>query len=289
MLKAIFVLALAYCVLIASLYLVQRRLLFMPNVAIPDPVDAGVPEMRVVVLTTGDGLQLRSWYRPADGNRPTIVYFQGNAGNIGARGFKARYFLDHGYGLLLVGHRGYGGNPGSPSESGFLDDGRAALAFLAATGVASNTHVLYGESLGSGVAVALAAEEPVPPAAVILEAPFDSIEALAAARYWFVPVRYLVKDRFDSMARIGGLGSPLLVLHGERDSVVPIGNARRLYEAAPEPKRWQIFTEGRHSDLYDHGAWRVIRGFLEDLALRRPDDRAFGHEALVTPPRNRGP
>ena len=266
---------LIYCLLIACLYVLQRRILFVPGLLPPDRLEAGVSDMREIDLSSADGLRLRSWYRGAADNRPTIVYFQGNAGSIAGRGFKARAFIDRGYGVLLVGYRGYGGNPGAPSEAGLILDGRAALDFLQAEGVSAKDTVLYGESLGSGVAVALAMQNSAtaqssagrdsPLGALVLEAPFTSVIEIAAARYWFVPVRYLLKDPFDSLSRIAGLRSPLLILHGQRDAVIAVEHGRRLYDAAPEPKRFQLFEEGRHSDLFDHGAADVVTGFLETV------------------------
>jgi uncharacterized protein len=277
--KLVFVVALIYGIVVGALYVFQRRILFVPGTTEPDRVASGVPDMRDVDLTTGDGLRLRSWYSPATQGFPTIVYFQGNAGTIGGRDFKARPLIDHGYGMLLVGHRGYGGNPGHPTEIGLIDDGRAALDFLASNGVEISDIVLYGESLGSGVAVALAAEAPESggPGALVLESPYTSIVEIAAARYWFMPVRLLIKDRFDSLSRMARVNAPLLVLHGERDNVIEVEQGRRLHEAASEPKHLKLFAEGRHSDLYDHGALEAIVGFLDGLW-----DRA--HARRIEPP-----
>jgi fermentation-respiration switch protein FrsA (DUF1100 family) len=264
---------LIYCLLIACLYFFQRRILFVPGHAPPDRMEAGVSDMQEIDLSTADGLNLRSWYREAADNRPTIVYFQGNAGSISGRGFKARAFIDRGYGMLLVGYRGYGGNPGTPSEVGLVLDGRAALSFLQAEGVLTKDTVLYGESLGSGVAVALAVQiwgaaqssEGLGGSlgALVLEAPYTSIVKIAAARYWFVPVRYMIKDPFDSLSRIAKLRCSLLILHGQRDAVIAVEHGRRLYNTALEPKRFHLFEEGQHSDLFDHGAAEVVASFLE--------------------------
>ena len=266
---------LIYCLFIVCLYLFQRHILFVPGHASPDRLEAGVPDMQEIDLSSADGLHLRSWYHGAADNRPTIVYFQGNAGSIAGRGFKARAFIDRGYGVLLVGYRGYGGNPGTPSEAGLILDGRAALSFLQAQGVLAKDTVLYGESLGSGIAVALAVQIwgaaqsseglDSPLGALVLEAPYTSIAEIAATRYWFVPVRYMLKDPFDSLSTIANLRSPLLILHGQRDAVIAVEYGRRLYDTAPEPKRFHLFEEGRHSDLFNHGAAEVVTGFLEAM------------------------
>ena len=135
--------------------------------------------------------------------------------------------------------------------------------------------MLYGESLGSGIAVALAVQiwgvaqssEGLrsPLGALVLEAPYTSIAEIAATRYWFVPVRYMLKDPFDSLSKIANLRSPLLILHGQRDAVIAVEHGRQLYDMAPKPKRFHLFEEGRHSDLFDHGAAEVVNGFLEAI------------------------
>jgi uncharacterized protein len=265
--KLAIAIVLIYGLVVGTLYVYQRRILFVPGTAPPDRAAAGVADMREVTLQTDDGLAPRSWYGPANPGQPTIVYFQGNAGTIEGRGFKARPLMDRGYGLLLIGYRGYGGNPGHPSEAGLIADGRAGLRFLAEEGVKTSDTVLYGESLGSGVAVALMAEAPQDaiPGALILESPFTSIVDVAAARYWFAPVRLLIKDRFDSLSRISRIHKPLLILHGEQDGLIDVSHGQRLHEAANEPKRLRLFSGGRHSDLYDHGAMHAVVEFLDGL------------------------
>lgn len=249
-----------YAAATVALYLLQRRLVFAPSARPGEPADAGVPEMVRVRYPTGDGLTLEAWYEPAE-RRPTIVYFHGNAGNLGDRAFKARAFIDRGYGFLLAGYRGYGGNPGRPSEAGFYRDGRAALDFLAARGVAPDRTVIYGESLGTGVATEMAQGRRL--AALVLEAPFTSLVDVAAHHYWWTPVRWLLRDRFDSLGRIAAIEAPLLIVHGGRDSTVPLKFGERLFAAAREPKELRILPEADHADLYEHGAEQAIEDFLE--------------------------
>ena len=213
-----------YVVIVAALFVFQRNLMYYPDTTVPSPAASGVSEMEAVSLATDDGLRLLAWYRAAVEGRATVVYFHGNGGHLGHRGDKVRPYLDAGLGVLLVSYRGYAGNPGSPTEDGLYADGRAALDFLAERGVGPAGVVLYGESLGSGVAVELAhrraASEPV--AAVVLESPFSTVPDVAQAHYPFVPARWMVKDRFDSVAKIAAIGAPLLILHGVRDRVSPI-------------------------------------------------------------------
>jgi len=161
----------------------------------------------------------------------------------------------------MAEYRGYGGNPGTPSEAGFFTDGRAALAFLDREGVAPNRLVLYGESLGSGVAVALAVEHDI--AALVLEAPPTSVAEVAQCHFPYVPASRMVIDRFDSLSRIGRVKAPILVLHGERDRVVPVRYGRALLAAAPEPKEGWFAPEAGHEDLARYGSLDVVVAFID--------------------------
>lgn len=273
-----FVFAVAgYATFTGALFLGQRRLLYHPDATAPDPARAGVADMAEVRVPTADGLELLAWYRPADEGRPTLLYLHGNAGNLDYRGVKARPFLDAGYGVLLLAWRGFSGNPGSPTEDGLYADARAAIAFLGARGVSADRLVLYGESLGSGVAVRMASE--ITPAALVLEAPFTSIVDIAAYHYWYAPVRWMVSDRYDSLARIAAVETPLLILHGERDAVTPIRFGRALFDAAREPKTMTAFPEAGHGDLYDFGAGATVLKFLDRLT---PDEGASGSRPTAT-------
>ena len=252
-----------YGAIVVVMYGMQRSLLYFPNPVLPGPAAAGVPEMKQITLHTSDGLDLLAWHRPATQAQRTLVYFHGNGGNIAGRGYKVKPYLDAGYGVLLVEYRGYGGNPSSPDEQGLYADGRAALAWLSSRCVGPGEVILYGESLGSGIAVQLASEQR--PAALVLEAPFTSVADVAAATYWFLPVRILIRDRFDSIAKIADVKAPLLLVHGERDLIVPTRFGRRLFDSAKEPKKAVFLPQGRHNDLADHGLAREVLAFVEGL------------------------
>ncbi len=259
--------AVAYAVIIGAMFIFQRSLLYHPADTIPSPAESGVAQMQLVTLRTEDGLDLKSWYAPAPNGRPVIVYFCGNAGHIGNRGFKARVLLDASFGVLLVSYRGYGGNPGKPSEAGFYADSRAALTFMKNEGVAPANIVVYGESLGTGVAVHLAHEQARSQAvaAVVLETPYTSITDVAAAHYPFAPVQWLVKDKFDAIAEIADIHAPLLVFHAKDDRVIPIRFAKRLFEAAAHPKKAEWYDLGGHDGLFDGGAGRLVVEFINDV------------------------
>jgi fermentation-respiration switch protein FrsA (DUF1100 family) len=262
--------AAAYLAVICYLYVTQRRMIYFPDPTRPDPASWGVPDMRAVSLSTEDGLTLLAWWRPpAASDGPTILYLHGNAGHIGYRGEKVRPYLDDGLGVLLLAWRGYSGNPGRPSEQGLYEDGRTARRFLAANGVDAGRLVLYGESLGSAVAVRLAAD--APPGAVVLEAPFTSMVDLGSRLYPFIPVRWLLRDRFESLGLVERIGAPLLVLHGEGDELVPASMGRTLLARAAPPKDGFFAPSAGHVDLYDHGAAQWVLKFIGEYVLHSAD------------------
>ncbi len=251
----------AYGGIAGGLYLGQRRLLYRPHGSRPVLGDLAALGTYEVELVTAEGLKLFSWYRPPRPGRPVIAYFHGNGGNIGFRGDRLRYFATHDYGVMFAEYRGYGGNPGEPCESGLFRDGEAALDYLADNGIANDRVVLWGDSLGSGVAVYLAATRVV--GALVLEAPFTSVAACAQRHYPFVPAVFLVHDRFDSLSRIAAVRAPLLILHGERDRVVPVRHGRRLLAAANSPKEGWFSPHASHENLGRFGALDVAVEFIE--------------------------
>ncbi len=261
-LAVIVVLVAIYGGLLALVYVTQRSFIYLPDGRRPDLALSGAAGIfEAVSLKATDGIATISWYRPAREGTPTLVLFQGNAGNIADRLFKVLPFLQDGWGVLLVGYRGYGGNPGQPTEAGLYADGRAALGYLAQQGVVPGRLVLYGESLGSGVAVQMASEFAA--GALVLEAPFTSLGDMAQRQFPYFPARWLVRDRFDSLAKIGRVQAPLLILHGERDTIVPVDFGRRLFEAASGAHQLKLFPEGDHLDLWDHGAARAVIEFVQ--------------------------
>ena len=253
-----------YMGFVGALYLIQDKLIYHPSQYLPSPAESGLAEMRPVPLTTKDGLKLTSWYKTAEKGQPTMVYFQGNGGNIAGRAIKARPYLDAGFGVLLVGYRGYGGNPGSPNEQGLYADGRAQFEFLAGQGVKPERWVLYGESLGTAIAVQMAFEQAPknPVGAVILESPFTSLADAAAEHYPFVPARILVKDSYDTLAKIDKIKAPLFVFAGENDAIIPLQHGKTLFEAARQPKESHWIPGGGHNNLHQFGIPSKVIDFL---------------------------
>jgi uncharacterized protein len=250
-----------YFGLVAFLYLVQRRFVFHPQSAHPAPAAAGLPEAEETVVDTDDGARLIIWQVPPRGEKPVVIYFHGNAEIVASRAKRHRQLTADGIGLVALSYRGYMGSTGSPTEDGLLHDAEAAYRFTTSR-FPSNPVVLWGHSLGSGVAVALASRHQV--AKIILEAPFSSTVDVAAGIFPFVPVRWLMQDQFRSDQRIDAVHAPLLIMHGDRDWVVPIALGERLFALAHEPKRFVRFPGGGHDDLDQYGALTEVQRFLAE-------------------------
>lgn len=257
----------AYLCIVIVMYVSQRNLMYHPDKNLGRPLDSGLPEMVAVNLTNSEGMKIVSWYKSASTNKPTLVYFHGNAGNIGDRHDKVRPLLDHGIGVILVGYRGYGNNPGNPTEEGLYADASLALDFLSRTGIMPDHWVLYGESLGTAVAVEMAQRLSTvsPVAATILEAPFTSMADAAKSHYPWLPVGILLKDRYDSIAKIKSINTSLMVLHGTGDRVVPMQLGQKLYDAAVTPKTDHWIDGAGHDDLFDHDGGKLTIEFIEKI------------------------
>lgn len=231
--------------LIALMWSQQRRLIYFPS---PGPVPSAamvLPNGRDVVLDTEDGIRLQAWHFPVDGEAPAVLVCSGNGGDRSMRAALAVALNRMGLSVLLFDYRGYGGNPGRPTEDGLAADARAAQAWLAAQAGVKEI-VYFGESLGAAVAVGLAVQRP--PAAMVLRSPFTSLADVAATHYPWLPARRLLLDRYPSIERIASVSVPLLVIAGDRDDIVPESLSRRLYDAAREPKRYLVVTGAGHND-----------------------------------------
>jgi len=250
-----------YILVVTMLFLCQRRMVFLPDKTKPDLTRIGIPGVRPITVKTNDGLELLAWYMPPmhEGGH-VVLYLHGNAGNIGDRAYRLEPYQRLGWGVLLLEYRGYGGNPGHPTEKGLLMDARAGMAALIEMGFPPGRILLWGESLGTGLVVRLAVEQSV--AAVLLEAPYTSITDVARLRFPFAPVGWLLLDRFDSLRIVAKVRSPVLVMHGTRDRIVPVTMGRTIHAAAALPKELWIAPDAGHTDLVEAGAIEAAGNFV---------------------------
>lgn len=247
--KTLAVVSLVALAVVGLIWISQRRLIYFPTHAVPDSESLllGIEE---VTYPTEDGLSLAAWFVPSAGGESsgTVVVFNGNAGNRAGRTPLAGALAGEGFAVLLVDYRGYGGNPGSPSEQGLAADARAALAYLATRPDVDPSRLAYfGESLGAGVAVGLALHQP--PAALVLRSPFTSLQDIGAAHYPFLPTALILWDRYPNLDTIGDIYSPTLIIAGSADSIVPVEQSRELFEASPGPKQLVVIDGADHNDF----------------------------------------
>lgn len=226
----------------------QRQLIYFPDTSTPSLDRSGLTGAEAVAFATGDGHHLSAWFVPGSGPtpRPTVVVFSGNAGHRGYRAPLAAALRRQGLNVLLTDYRGYGGNPGTPTEAGLAEDARAARAYALTRPDVDATQLTYfGESLGAAVAVRLAVEHP--PAALVLRSPFASMALVGQYHYPVLPVRLLLRDRYPSIDRAPMIRCRVLVIAGNADSIIPIGHTRRLYDAIVAPKTF-VEIAADHND-----------------------------------------
>ncbi len=226
----------------------QRSFIYFPLAQAPPPVASILPGAEEVRFTTADGVTLSAWFRPGPARSVTVIVMNGNGGDRSHRAPLAAALAREGFGVLLFDYRGYAGNPGTPSERGLLADARAAVDHVASRSDVDPARIAYyGESLGAAVAVAVAAERP--PAALILRSPFTSLEDMAKLHYPWLPVGALLAERYPVVDLVPNVRAPLLVIAGTADGIVPLRYSRRVYDAAPEPKRFLAIAGADHNDL----------------------------------------
>lgn len=248
LLKIVVACVLAVALLLGAAYLGQRRLMYFPDRTRTPPTSVGLSNVEEVTITAPDGARIINWWGKAKPGKPTLLYFHGNGGALVERTPRFERFMAEGWGVFMMSYRGYGGSDGSPTEADNIADAIRAYDYLAGQGLRPADIVLYGESLGTGVAAQVAAQKRA--AGLVLEAPYTSTVAVGALQYPYLPVAAGMFDRYETDRIIAAIDMPLLVLHGARDGVIPVGMGRKLIELAKEPKRIVEFPEGRHSDLY---------------------------------------
>lgn len=265
--------ALSSLVAITALWVFQRRLIYFPSRDLP-MLQVVLPGAESVTFETRDGLTLSGWFVPGDvdGDGVTVVIFNGNGGNRGGRVPLAKALADRGYGVLLFDYRGYGDNPGTPSEDGLSTDGLAAVTYLGTrTDVNTGRLVYFGESLGAAIAIGVAEDRP--PAVLVLRSPFTSLADVASVHYPFLPVSVLLKDRYENLKAIDLVGAPLLVIAGSADRTVPVDQSVRVYDAASGHKALLIIDGADHNDQDLSAGFELvdeIEQFIDQVLLRGP-------------------
>ena len=262
-----------FAALCALLYVLQERLIFLPR-ALPESTRSALralPGVTEIEVRAGDGTRLHGWLRHAigeEGRRGLVIYFGGNAEEVSGQVFEADAFAP--WSLAAFNYRGYGLSEGRPGEAALVADALVVHDWLAAReDIDPDRIVVFGRSLGSGVAVPLAAARPV--RGVVLVSPFDSLKSVGQRHYAFVPVSLMLRHPFDSLALAPAIDTPLVALAGGRDRIVPSPHSRRLHDAWRGPKRWVLLPGANHNGIHLHpGYLPAIRDFLGSLGTPEP-------------------
>jgi uncharacterized protein len=263
MLNLVFALAGIFALIVIVGRLLHRYFIYIPDRTRVDPRAAGLQSVEEVVFKAADGTKLIAWYLPARTGKPTLLYFTGNSGNAANRAGKIKAIAADGYGVFMLNYRRYGGSEGRPSESRITADAVSAYDTLRGLGVAPHDIVAYGESLGTAVATRLTLQRHVE--GLVLEAPFTSIVEVGKLMWKYFPLDLIMSDQYRTVERIGAVTAPLLIIHGGRDAIIPLAQARLVFHRAAEPKSMVVVPQAGHNDLFERGAWEKVRLFLESL------------------------
>jgi len=254
---------LIYIFILFSTYIFQRNLLYHPkeNNYYGDEISVAIEKIKIL---TSNKIELVGWYHKKNiNNFKTILFLHGNAGSLENRIHKLNHFKEMEINFLIIAWRGFSGNKGKPTENGLYEDARSAIRWLKLQGVDKENIILYGESLGTGVVTEIAQNENF--AGIILESPFTSMIDAGKDKYPFLPVRFLLKDKYESDKKIKNIKSPILVMHGKIDNIVPFHMGKKIYELANNPK-YSYFSEyDDHMMEYNESLLKVLKKFISSL------------------------
>ncbi len=254
-----------YLVVLFAVYHFQRKLQYFPSLNHIMPAQAHLTNVEEIILSTPDAQRLIAWYAPAAPGKPTILYFHGNGGGLIDRADRMRKYQALGFGFFIYAYRGYAGSSGIPSEKALKSDARLAYDHLLRQGIEPMNIVLFGESLGTSLAIQLAAS--VKAGAVILESPFTSAVNVGALRYPFLPVAMLMKDPYLSDQYIGKVTAPVLIIHGGRDDVVPVSMGKKMFKLANEPKEFILLPLAGHNNHDQFGLIAKVQAFISRYVI----------------------
>ena len=252
-----------YLVLIIILYFYQGKLLYHPNVNSYTEVNNLIPKIEKVNITTSDNHHLLGWFYKKDISKKTILFFHGNAGSLENRIYKLNHFENLDLNFLIIAWRGFSGNSGKPNEKGLYDDAKSALNWLESKEIKEENIILFGESLGTAVAIEIAQNKNF--AGMILESPFTSMVEMGKKYYSFFPVSFLLKDRYESIKKIKNIHIPVLVMHGKKDSIVPFEMGEKIYNSANSPKFYYFTEYDDHMMDYNKLLLEELKSFVESL------------------------
>ena len=257
------ILALAYFLIITSIYFLQRNLLYHPseNNYSGDKIAVYIEKVKI---KTKDGIELLSWYHKKKINGyKTVLFLHGNAGSLENRIHKVNHFKNMDINFLLISWRGFNGNKGKPTESGLYEDARSAINWLASKGIKENNIIIYGESLGTAIAIEVAQNKNF--AGIILESPFTSMIAAGKSVYPYLPIKYLLKDKYESDKKIKNINCPILIMHGKADNIVPFHMGEKMYELANSPKYFYSSEYDNHMMDYNKKLLNTLKEFIYSL------------------------
>lgn len=246
--KIIIVILMGGGILLIFLRYIENHTLFYPTKDIAYSPDRMGLKFEDLFFTTDDGVKIKGWFVPCVGAKRTILFCHGNAGNIGHRVEKLKFFNDMGCNVFIIDYRGYGKSNGAPSEAGFYKDAEAAYDHLLSRGIAPDQIIGYGESIGGAVIVDLASKKRM--RGIILDSTFSSVKDMVRVSYGFVP-HWLFRSRFDSESKIKSITIPKLIIHSVNDEIVPLQLGRKLYDAASSPKEFLEIYGGHNSNFYE--------------------------------------
>ena len=251
-----------YFLILVATYVFQRNLLYHPkeNNYSGDQLNVSIEK---IIIKTEDNIELISWYHNKNNNYKTILFLHGNAGSLENRIHKINHFKDMNINFLLLAWRGFNGNKGSPTEKGLYEDARSAIKWLNSKGVKEDHIIIYGESLGTAIATEIAQHKNF--AGVILESPFTSMIDAGKNVYPYLPVRLLLKDKYESDKKIKNINSPILIMHGKVDNIVPFDMGKKMHELANEPKYSYFSDYDDHMMEYNEKLLKVLKDFINSL------------------------
>lgn len=272
-----------YFAILGWIYLNQSSLLYFPNNEVSDVSTYNLNNTKEVFLVTDDGVKIQTWYHPATPGKPMMIWLHGNSYNLANKSNQLRQLLDMGYGFIAFSWRGFGKSEGAPTKEGLYKDARAAVNFLSQIGYQPEDAIIVGESLGSGIAVKMANEYKFK--GVLLITPYTTIADRAQEIYWYLPVKSLVNDDFSCISGIDQIDTPLLIVHGTDDKVIPHQHSEALIAKAVEPKKLVIYEGKGHSNLDSRKVFSEMETFFHttqvNLENAKPVEESGRHNLAM--------